>query len=89
MFLKCLKGIFGIFDCISALLFLDFYAPPLLRKAEAAAAPGESFGFRPGLVAPAFGRGATAMQPVSLRKIALKCSPMASKLHLLGFINTL
>ena len=39
-------------DCISVLISLDFYAPPLLRKAEAAAAPCESFGFQHGLVAP-------------------------------------
>jgi len=74
--------------CISTLVILDFYAPPLLREAEAAAAPGESFGFQPGLVAPALGSGATAMPPLSLRKTALKCSPIRSKLHLPAFRNT-
>ena len=41
---------------------LDFYAPPLLRFAEAAAAPRESYGFQRELVAPAKGSGATAMR---------------------------
>jgi len=54
------------------LLFLDFYAPPLLREAEAAAAPRESFGFQRGLVAPAFGSGATAIVPGSADPFSLK-----------------
>ena len=89
MFLKCLKRIFGVFGCISALISLDLYAPPLLRFAEAAAAPGWQPEAAPGLVAPAFGSGATAIAPLSLRKIALKCSQIRSKLHLPAFRNTL
>ena len=46
---------------MASLSALDFYAPPLLRFAEAAAAPRESLGFQRGLVAPAEGSGATAM----------------------------
>lgn len=49
---KCLKRIFGVFDCISALLFLD-------------------------------------LQSVSLRKSALKCTQIHSKLHLPALRNTL
>ena len=52
MFLKCLKRIFGVFGCISALISLD-------------------------------------LAPLSLRKIALKCSQIRSKLHLPAFRNTL
>ncbi|MEE3382235.1 MAG: hypothetical protein VZQ96_10425, partial [Succiniclasticum sp.] len=52
VFLKCLKRIFGVFDCISALLFLD-------------------------------------LQSVSLRKSALKCTQIHSKLHLPALRNTL
>jgi hypothetical protein len=89
VFLKCLKRIFGVFDCISALIPLDFYALPLLPEGQAAAAPRESFGFQRGLVAPAFGSGATAIAPLSLREIALKCSQIRSKLHLPAFRNTL
>ena len=47
---------------MASLSALDFYAPPLLRFAEAAAAPRESLGFQRGLVAPAEGSGATAMR---------------------------
>ena len=42
VFLKCLKRIFGVFDCIFALIPLDFYALPLLPEGQAAAAPRES-----------------------------------------------
>ena len=52
MFLKSPKHIFVVFDCISALFFLD-------------------------------------LQPVNLRKTALICSQIHSKLYLLGFRNTL
>ena len=41
---------------------LDFYALPLIREAEVAAAPRRSFGSLRGLVAPAFGSGTTAMR---------------------------
>ena len=54
---------------------LDFYAPPLFRKAEAAAAPGESFGFQPGLVAlalQAVARLLCASKPAGLRLDATK-----------------
>jgi hypothetical protein len=69
----------------AALKSLDFYAPPLLRIAEAAAAPRESFGFQRGLVAPAIGNGATAMSRQAC--VSHPCTSEKTSLCLINFFR--